>query len=120
MCTVTAITIPPMDQTVNIGDNATFTCEASVNMTVDFRWLFNGVEVMADPGHISVTSNVNTTTLMITNVTINDRGNYSCEVIDSNSGTTIVTSTEATLFSKCIGNFKKCEYLLTFKIYDTG
>jgi len=106
MCTVSAITIPPMDQTVNIGDNATFTCGASVNMSVGFRWLFNGTEVMADPGHISITSDVNTTTLMITNVTINNRGNYSCEVFDSNTSTTIVTSTEATLFSKCIGNLR--------------
>ena len=102
MCT-TVIDTPPMDQTVNIGDNATFTCGASSNTSVTFRWLFNGNEVMTDPGHISVTSTVNTTTLMITNVTVNDGGNYSCEVTD---GMAInETSTEATLFSKCVYNY---------------
>ena len=100
MCTLTVIVTPPTDQFVVIGDNATFTCEVSSSTLVNFRWLFNGNEVMTDPGHISVTSDVNTTILMITNVTVNDGGNYSCEVTD---GMAInETSTEATLFSKCV------------------
>ena len=100
MCTLTVIATPPTDQFVYIGDNATFTCEVSSSVSVNFRWLFNKNEVMTDPGHISVTSDVNTTTLMITNVTVNDGGNYSCEVTD---GMAInETSTEATLFSKCV------------------
>ena len=90
------ITTQPMNETVDIGDNVTISCEASGGTNpIKYRWLFNGRELMADPGHIS---GVNATTLMITDVTVNDGGNYSCEVADSDNSN--VTSNEATLFSK--------------------
>ena len=86
----------PMDQIVGIGDNVTFTCEAPEGVApISYRWLFNGVELMADPGHIS---GVTTTSLMITDVIATDGGTYSCEATDS--GTGFGTSNEATLFSK--------------------
>ena len=92
----------PMDQFANIGDNVSFTCEATGGFgQFTYAWLLNGVVLMADPGHLS---DVNTTTLMITNVTATDEGNYSCFVSDGNTN---LTSNEATLFSKSVvRNFK--------------
>ena len=85
-----------MNQTVSIGENVNFTCGASGGMDpINYRWLFNGNELMEDPGHIS---GVTTTTLMITNVTATDGGAYSCEATDAGAGN--VTSDEATLFSE--------------------
>ena len=85
-----------MNQTVSIGENVNLTCGASGGKDpINYRWLFNGTELMADPGHIS---GVTTTTLMITNVTATDGGAYSCEATDAGAGN--VTSDEATLFSK--------------------
>jgi len=89
----------PMNQTVDIGDNATFTCnvsEAVPPIATDYRWLFNDTILMDDPGHIS---GVNTITLTITNVTINDGGSYTFQANDSDSD---VTCDVALLFSKCI------------------
>ena len=51
---------------------------------------------MNDPGHIS---GVNTITLMITNVTINDGGSYTLQANDTFSD---VTCDVAFLFSKCV------------------
>ena len=92
------ITTHPMNETVAVGNDVNFTCEASDGIPpISYRWLFNGVELMADPGHIS---GVNTTSLMITDVVASDGGTYSCEATDSNVGN--VTSNEATLYSKCL------------------
>jgi len=86
-----------MNQTVSIGENVNFTCGASGGMDpINYRWLFNGTELMEDPGRIS---GVTTTTLLITNVTATDGGTYSCEATDAGTGN--VTSDEATLSSKC-------------------
>ena len=85
-----------MDQAVDIGGNVAITCEAGGGTNpLSYIWLFNDNELLADPGHIS---GVDTTTLMITNVTVQDGGSYSCRVIDSDNNN--VTSDEATLFSK--------------------
>ena len=87
-----------MNETVDIGDDVNFTCEASDGIPpINYRWLFNGGDLMTDPGHIS---GVNTTSLMITNVIATDGGTYSCEATDSDVGN--VTSNEATLYSKCL------------------
>ena len=91
-------TARPTDQTIDIGDNVTFTCEAYGGTgPISYRWLFNGDELMADPGHIA---GVNTTTLMITCVVATDGGTYSCEATDASIGN--ITSNEATLLSKCL------------------
>ena len=91
-------TTHPTDQTVNIGENVTFTCEASGGTgPISYRWLFNGNELMANPGHIS---GVDTTSLMITSVIATDGGRYNCEATDSGNGN--ITSNEATLLSKCL------------------
>ncbi|XP_065894203.1 uncharacterized protein [Dysidea avara] len=88
------ITTQPMDQAVDIGGNVAITCEAGGGANpLSYIWLFNDNELLADPGHIS---GVDTTTLMITNVTVQDGGSYSCRVIDSDNNN--VTSDEATLF----------------------
>ena len=86
-----------MNQTVDIGDNATFTCNVSEGIPpTDYRWIFNDTILMNDPGHIS---GVNTITLMITNVTINDGGSYTLQANDTFSD---VTCDVAFLFSKCV------------------
>jgi len=88
----------PLNDTVSIGGDVSFTCEASGGISpISFKWLFNGVELMDDPGHIS---GVTTSTLMITNVTATDGGKYSCEATDTDTGN--ATSDEATLFSKLL------------------
>jgi len=106
------ITTHPMDRTVDIGDNVTFTCEASGGTgPISYRWLFNGGELMADPGHIS---SVDTTSLMITSVIATDGGTYSCDATDTSNGNLVlrqlmpadasnsnIMSNEATLLSKC-------------------
>ena len=87
-----------MNQSVNIGGDVIFTCEADGGTDpINYRWLFNSVELMADPGHIS---GQNTTNLTITNVTATDGGAYSCEATDAAAGN--ATSYEATLSSKCV------------------
>ena len=104
-----------MDQAVDIGDNATFTCEVFGNFTpINSRWLFNGSEVVADLGRISLTSDFNTTTLVIANVTVNDGGTYTCEVTDNVNNT--ITSNEATLFSKCVQSIM-CVKLYTLAVH---
>ena len=104
------ITTQPMDQTVDIGGNVTFTCETFGGTNpITFRWLFDGAELIADPGHIAVASDFNTATLMITNVIATDGGAYSCEATDAGVGN--VTSNEATLFSKCLFIHSMCLYI---------
>ena len=73
-----------------------FTCEASGSTPISYRWLYNGNDVMDDPGHIE---GANTNTLMIVNVTVTDWGMYSCvasNIVDNG------TSNEATLHGECL------------------
>ena len=91
------ITTHPTGRSVGNGDDVTFTCEASGGTgSISYRWLFNGGELMADPGHIS---GVDTTNLMITSVIATDGGIYNCEATDASNGNII--SNLATLLSKC-------------------
>ena len=85
------ITTHPQDELVNVSDSVNFTCEASGSSPISYRWLYNGNYIMNDPGHIE---GVNTTTLMIVNVTVTDWGMYSCEASNIVNN---VTSNGATL-----------------------
>ena len=69
------ITTHPQDELV-ASDSVNFTCEASGSPPINYRWLYNGNYIMNDPEHIE---SVNTTTLMIVNVTVTDWGVYTCE-----------------------------------------
>ena len=71
---------------------------------IRYTWHLNGVVLMADPGHISITSSFSITTLMITNVTATDDGNYICEATDEFLD---ATSNESILFgNSVVSNFK--------------
>ena len=92
-CTGLFFDLQPMDQTVSIGEDVSFTCQASgVSVPISYRWLFNGVELMSG-GRIS---GENTTNLTIVSVMPSDRGGYSCEAT-ANAGLENITSIEATL-----------------------
>ena len=90
------ITTHPQDELVNVSDSVNFTCEASGSSPIYYRWLYNGNYITNDPGHIE---GVNTTTLMIVNVTVTDWGMYSCEASNIVNN---VTSNGATLHGKCV------------------
>ena len=90
------ITTHPQDELVNVGDNATFTCEASGSPPINYRWLYNGNDIMDDPRHLE---GANTDTLMIINVLVTDWGMYSCEVTNIVNN---ATSNEATLHGECV------------------
>ena len=85
------VTTHPQDELANVSDSVNFACEASGSSPIYYRWLYNGNYIMNDPGHIE---GINTTTLMIVNVTVTDWGMYSCE---ANNIVNNDTSNEATL-----------------------
>ena len=90
------ITTHPQHELVDVSDSVNFTCEASGSSPFYYRWLYNGNYIMDDPGHIE---GVNTSTLMIVNVTVTDWGVYSCEASNSFNN---VTSDGATLHGVCV------------------
>ena len=74
-----------------MSDSVNFTCEASGSLPINYRWTYNGVDVMDDPGHIE---GANSSTLMIVNVAVTDWGVYNCTASNIVND---VTSNEATL-----------------------
>ena len=90
------ITTHPQYELVDISDSVNFTCEASGSLPIYYRWLYNGNYIMDDPGHID---GINTTILMIVNVTVTDWGVYSCEASNSFDN---ATSDGATLHGVCV------------------
>ena len=79
-----SITTAPQNQTVYIGDNATFTVAATGAAPLGYQWLFSGTNI----------AGANTNTYTRSNVQTNDGGNYAV-IITNISGT--VTSTPALL-----------------------
>ena len=90
------ITTHPQHELVDVSDSVNFTCEASGSLPIYYRWLYNSNYIMNDPGHID---GINTTTLMIVNVTMTDWGVYSCEASNSFDN---ATSDGATLHGVCV------------------
>ena len=78
------ITVPPLDQTLNPGEIATFTVTAIGTDPLYYQWRFNDTNI------VGATAN----SLTITNVQLADCGNYSVEV--SNAVDTVI-SLEAVL-----------------------
>ena len=104
------ITTHPQDELVSVSDSVNFTCEASGSSPISYRWLYIGNYIMEDPGHIE---GVNTTTLMIVNVTFTDWGMYSCEASNIVND---VTSNEATLHGElCVTTLLKWVVIVTSK-----
>ena len=100
------ITISP-SQAVNLGSNATFTCQHVANTSVSFLWYFlaanssSSVAVVLIYGakyHSSVQLNMNT--LLIRNVTQSDFGWYYCDKL--NPPSCLTGRSELTLFGKLL------------------
>ena len=91
-----AITTHPMDQISNLSGDVNFTCEASGSSPISYRWFNNGNELVDDPGHIMGS---NTSTVIITSVTVADWGVYTCEVTNIVKN---IISNRAILSGECI------------------
>lgn len=63
---------------------------------ISYRWMFNGSDIITDPGHIY---NPDGPVLIIINVTIMDGGEYNCIVNYTNI---IATSDQAFLYGKIL------------------
>ena len=72
---VVTFTTHPRDQSANVNDNVTFTCEALSAYMINYTWTFNGSDLVNDPGHIE---GADSSTLMIIGVNVTDGGEYSC------------------------------------------
>jgi len=68
----------PVSQTVETGSNATFTCSATYNSTIEYHWKHNNktIEVDTKP-RFTMKANG---TLEITNTKLEDQGTYQCYV----------------------------------------
>ena len=88
------ITTHPMDQLINVSDNATFMCEATGSPPISYQWYYNGVDLVDQLMYVSGTT---TNTLMVTNANVTQWGNYSCVASNIINN---ATSDEATLHSE--------------------
>ena len=84
----TTINLEVMDDTLNEGDTATFTCQATGRPIPIISWYFNGALLMN--GNISFTSLNDTinNTLTIMNVQLSDVGTYTCNATNVVSSVT--------------------------------
>lgn len=70
------LTKGPENITTSVGDNVQFTCEFQSLLDVNALWLHN--DIVIDSGTIQTTSNKST--LYLSEVTLSQSGNYSCEL----------------------------------------
>ena len=91
-----------MDQTQNIGENASFTCQATGQPVPIISWYFNGAPVDEDNAmkYTITMMSLNTTTisntLTIMNVKLSDVGTYTCNatnVVSSDTSSGMLTVT---------------------------
>jgi len=99
----TEVSISPPSQAVKLGSNATISCHQQTNFpgTVSYSWYFTPANsstldsfVVLPDQHLIPQAN----TLLITNVTTNEFGSYSCERLNPPSCTT--NRSILTLFGK--------------------
>ncbi len=83
------ITVPPTNQTVNVGDRVVFQVNGTGTEPVHVQWLLNGTNLL----NKSPFSGVNTAALVITNVQLSQAGTYSVIVTNAYGS----ASTNATL-----------------------
>ena len=92
----------PDVQVVAIGDNATFTCTATVtnstSFTVTWTTTAPSMEVLASTEELAVDGVSLTSTLALTSVDIENGGFYTCAVSDSNTAETSGFDQEALLY----------------------
>ena len=90
-----------MNQAINEGNTASFTCQAPSNPVSVINWYYNGAPVNNEPDmskYIISQSSLNATTiintLMITNVRSSDVGTYTCNatnVVSSDTSSGVLT-----------------------------
>ena len=80
---------PEQNTTVAVGTKVTLTCNASVADNLKYQWMRMGRKTIP-----SRARGVNSTTLIIPNIMVEDNGNYKCVVT---SGNTSVTSRPGTV-----------------------
>ena len=81
---------PKMNTTIAVGTNATLTCNASGADNLKYQWMRVGKKTIP-----SRARGVNSSTLFISNITIEDNGKYYCI---ASSGGINVTSRRGTVF----------------------
>ena len=90
-----------MNQAINEGNTASFTCQATSNPVSIINWYYNGAPVNNEPDmgkYIISQSSLNATTiintLMITNVQSSDVGTYTCNatnVVSTDTSSGVLT-----------------------------
>lgn len=74
-----------VDQFTQVGGDVTFTCVDDLDFN-NYTWQYNDVTITDEPGHIS---GVNTSELMITDVSPTEWGTYRCIATSSSFNTTV-------------------------------
>lgn len=85
------VTTPPASQTIEEGENATFTVVATGTAPLTYQWRKDNVDLVDSAGHIA---GATTATLTITDALLTDAGSYTVVVTNQ---VTNVTSAAATL-----------------------
>ena len=87
-----------MDQIINEGDNALFTCQATGEPVPTITWYFNGTLLVNGLQHMISLMSLNTTTisstLTVMNVQSSDVGTYTCNatnVVSSDTSSGVLT-----------------------------
>ena len=100
------------NQTVDEGDTAFFTCQATGTPILNISWYFNGVLVENTNtmehmiSEMSLNSKAKSGTLAVKNVVSSDIGTYTCNAYnhassDSNSGVLTVHGKDVNTFNLC-------------------
>jgi len=95
-CTGATITANPASITVEPGATATFTAAGAGSTTRTFRWYRDG-ELLANDGRIS---GATTSTLVISAVTVDDAGSYTCASLNS-CGSQVSAAATLTVPAQC-------------------
>ena len=88
-----------MDQTLNEGDTASFTCQATGEPVPTISWYFNGSVLLVNGmkhviSMISLNTTTNSSTLTIMNVQSSDVGTYTCNatnVVSTDTSSGVLT-----------------------------
>ena len=73
---------PPNDTTVHVGLNATFRCVATSDPPHNTVWLFNSQDLMNGDKYMIVNESEAVSVLTMLNVTGEDDGDYTCDVMN--------------------------------------
>ena len=97
---------PPNDTTVHVGLNATFRCVATSDPPHNTVWLFNGGDLMNGDKYMIVDESEAVSVLTVVNVTGEDDGVYTCDVMNGHGNDTA----DAVLTVIC----KSCDHQVIF------